>query len=490
MNINRWKLVQNLFEMLLDLPQEQRAAYLRSHSGGDQEIVREVMNLLAGDEQASGLFSNMAEDASNLLNGYDLIGRQLGTFRIIKRLGEGGMGEVYLASDPVSGDKVALKFLPPYCSSNPRLRSRFISEMTSIKSLSHPNIIRIIEHSTFTGILHFAMEYAEHGSLAHLINRRRRIAGDGEDAARINSASYNLLTLTKFIRLAEALDYIHSEGILHRDIKPDNILIAGPEMEYKLADFGIACTDDMTRLTRAGEFVGTIRYVAPELLTDSQSLPNVRSDIYSLGVTLYEALTLSTPFDSRGEVGLIADIIAGKVIEPRRRNSRLSDEIEKIILKAISTNPDKRYANGAAFATAMKNVLEGKTAMAIGQDRLKRCHGRTKILAANFVLLVVVFFLYMFEPGNTPDIESATTMRTPLSDTITHWGEKFAHDFEGGFLAADWASITTGGGYSARQYLDFAKAGCGGRKNIALSKPANAIWGDLNIHVNLELVSR
>lgn len=491
MDFNRWKLIQELFEAALNVPPEQREEFLRNGSGGDEEIVREVLDLLEGDREASAVFGHLAGDASELFDQYELIGKWLGRFQVIRRIGEGGMGEVYLAVDSKSGEKAALKILPPFYSSNPELQNRFIREMNSIERLSHPNIIRIVGSSKSAGLMYFAMEYAENGSLAQYVMGQRCTLGEGEDSAKIITAEYIRLTLEKFIRLADGLQYIHSEGIIHRDIKPANILLSGPEMEYKLADFGIARTDDMTRLTRTGDFVGTIRYIAPELLIDSQKPPSIRSDIYSLGITLYEALTLSTPFNARSEVGLIADIITGKITEPRQRNSRLSANTQDVILQAISTIPETRYPTASAFADDLQNVLDGKIVAAERYAPARLTSNRAKVWGIISMVPVVAFLVYWLGWGGSHGSETAAGIPMPLSDTIGCCIGNISDDFEDGDFSSLWVDLSMNASMEERDgvlVMHQSQRRQGATQAIARLNPNYRLCGDLEIYVDFELV--
>ena len=488
------KRTAELFDKVLQIDAANRDEFLRRECGDDKELFDEVSTLLKGDEAAAGIFSGIANDATNLIRSYDVLGKKVGRYRVLEKIGSGGMGEVYLAEDTVSGDKAALKILPPYYAANPELRARFIHEIESVEKLDHPNIIRIVGRSEESELLCFAMEYAEGGSLAQRLKEMREPLEDGDDTSKILSSGYITSTLEKFIRLADALGHMHSKGMIHRDIKPGNILLSGPQEDYKLADFGIARTEDMTRITRTGDFVGTVRYIAPELLSESQEAPGVRSDVYSLGVSLYEALTLTTPFNARSEVGLVADIITGKVIPPRKRNSRLTSGLEIVLTKAISTDPLDRYASASDFAADLKRILEGKSPMA-GRDRYFGV--RTKIIRRTILGMlgvgilsaaVIAYWPSRDEPANTVIIEQ---LPTPLVDSLACCVDNLRDDFEDGDYSPLWVDLSMNASIEETDgslVMHQSERRGGASHAIARLTPDYQLCGEFEIMVDFELI--
>jgi serine/threonine protein kinase/predicted Zn-dependent protease len=265
-----------------------------------------------------------------------MIGQQVQQFKIIEKLGAGGMGEVYLAHDTQLDRKVALKFLPPHIAADADLKARFLHEAKAAAALNHPNIVTVHELGTHEGKPFIAMEYIEGKSLADLI-----AAGS--------------LRIDQAVRIAqqmcEGLSAAHEAGIVHRDIKPGNVII-DKSGRAKILDFGLAKSRRATTDTQAGTTVGTAQYESPEQSRGVQV--DQRSDLFSLGVVLYEMIAGQLPF--KGEfVDAVRYAIAHENPDPLARyKADVPDDLQRIVSKLLEKEPELRYQTASGVLSDLK----------------------------------------------------------------------------------------------------------------------------------------
>ncbi|HPC84676.1 MAG TPA: protein kinase [Thermoanaerobaculaceae bacterium] len=274
--------------------------------------------------------------------------KQLGRYEIERVLGRGAMGVVYLARDPVIGRQVALKTLalPSEADEAEEFRQRFLREAQAAGRLSHPVIVTVFDAGVdgATGLSYMAMEFIEGRSLRDLLRAGQRFAYS--EVARIGTA------------LAGGLDYAHSKGVVHRDIKPANILLT-PQGLVKITDFGVARLES-SNLTATGQFIGTPNYMSPEQVM-GRSVDG-RSDLFSLGVVLFEMLTGSRPFVAQSLTEVTYKIVHEAAPIPSRVRPGLPPAFNPIILKLLEKDPERRYGRGndvARALDALRRVLAG-----------------------------------------------------------------------------------------------------------------------------------
>jgi len=300
----------------------------------------------------------------------------IGGFRLLRQLGAGGMGVVHLAREMALGRLVALKLVRPEQVYFESARERFRREVESSARLSHPGIAAVYSFGEERGVPYFAQEYVPGASLdaalraldereaarltaAHFAPALRR-AGPAEQRAEHDSAQFFTGTWEQLcarigLAAAEALEHAVSRGVLHRDVKPSNLLLT-PSGRVVLVDFGLATIADAAKLTRTGSVLGSMPYMAPEVLDGGDA--TVASDVYSLGVTLYELATLSLPFVSNRAEELRRQILAAEPLRPRQRNRELSRDFETIVACALDRAPSRRYASFGALAADLRALLE------------------------------------------------------------------------------------------------------------------------------------
>ncbi len=272
-----------------------------------------------------------------------LIGQQISNYRIERLLGQGGMASVYYALDVKLNRHVAIKFIDRRFKNNPVYASRFVNEARMMAKWRHDNIIQIYYADDTQGYSYYAMEYV-----------------DGDDLSKVMSLYQEqgeLMPLDDVIRIGKAiasgLDYAHRQGIIHRDIKPSNILIA-KDGRVLLGDFGMALD---VRDGSMGNIFGTPHYISPEQARRSaDAVP--QSDLYSMGVILYEILTGTVPFNDPSPASIALQHISEPPPSPRSINPELSVEVEKVILKALEKEPQSRYQTGAKLMAAIEGALK------------------------------------------------------------------------------------------------------------------------------------
>jgi Protein kinase domain len=264
------------------------------------------------------------------------VGRRIGRYYVLRKLGSGGMGAVYVGHDPRLNREVALKVLPPVTESSPDARRRFEAEAQAVAALRHPNIVTVFEFGEEDGAPFIAMELLPGVSLADAIRDRTAITTDDK------------LRMTGEICLA--LQQAHDRGIVHRDVKPANIWIE-PTGLVKLLDFGIAKQADFG-LTMTGQTVGTPAYIAPEICAGQSA--DARSDVFALGVTLYEWLTFEKPFRAADSAQLLWKILHEDPPPIQQYVPGLSMEVSGIVSQALAKNPELRYQT----TVAMKRDLD------------------------------------------------------------------------------------------------------------------------------------
>jgi eukaryotic-like serine/threonine-protein kinase len=264
-------------------------------------------------------------------------------YRLVKSLGSGGMADVYLAHDDTLDREVALKVMSSRYASDEEFVERFKREAQSAAALSHPNIVSIFDRGeSEDGTYYIAMEYLPGGTL------KNRIVKRGALPARTAAAVA--------LQMAEALRAAHERDVIHRDIKPHNILITGLG-DVKVTDFGIARAAASSTMTRTGHILGTAHYISPEQAMGEPVGP--ASDLYSLGVVLYEMLTGELPFDAETPLGIAMKHVNGHLRQPKELNPTVPDGINAITLRLLAKNPEDRYASDAELIEDLERVCAG-----------------------------------------------------------------------------------------------------------------------------------
>lgn len=280
-------------------------------------------------------------------------GRALGDFRIIREIGRGGMGVVYEACQISLNRKIALKILPAGAILSGPAAERFQREAATAGRLHHTNIVPVHASGIEDGIHYYAMQYISGKSLSdHLKKLRETDAQLGRDYYR-RVAQWGR-------QAADALQYAHEHGAIHRDIKPSNLLLDERDAVW-LTDFGLARDDCNASMTMSGDVIGTARYMSPEQARGGHSQLDKRTDIYSLGATLYELLTLQPPYDGDSREAVLSRIAFADPPPPRKVNPRIPRDLETIVLKCMQRNPNDRYASTAEIAEDCRRFLAGES---------------------------------------------------------------------------------------------------------------------------------
>jgi tRNA A-37 threonylcarbamoyl transferase component Bud32 len=278
---------------------------------------------------------------------------RLGEFEILRELGRGGMGVVYEARQASLNRRVALKVLPPALRRDRRLLTRFQREAEAAGRLRHPNIVPVYSIGESAGAPFFAMELVDGRSLADVIRVRRE---GGSAGLPTGPDAWRAWALEVAARIADALDYAHGRGILHRDIKPGNILLEA-DGTPRLTDFGLALDMQASELTLSGERFGSPLYMSPEQAFRHDQPVDARTDIYSLAVTLYEALTLRLPYRGTTHAELMSALSTGEVVPPREADPSMPEPLARVLSQALRSDPRERYATAAAFAGDLRASL-------------------------------------------------------------------------------------------------------------------------------------
>ncbi|MBS1792802.1 MAG: protein kinase [Acidobacteria bacterium] len=348
MNQEKWREISRIFHLALEMGAAERRAFLDERCAGDAGLRREIENLLNASETEDSFIDSpkpglAAAEPKPKLKPDD----RIGSFEIVRMLGAGGMGEVYLAKDLRLNRLVAVKILPSDVEIDTTARRRFLREAQAAAALEHPNICTTHEIGEQDGFGFIVMQYVEGETLA----------------ARIKAGALRpLAALEIAIQIARALGEAHASGIVHRDIKPANIIVSANN-QVKVLDFGLAkrviidspdseTSSFKTILSQPGMIMGTVSYMSPEQIRGQETDP--RSDLWSLGVCLYEMLFGKTPFGGESPVERLAAILYREPEKP----GPIPDELQRILDRALSKEPENRYQTAREMIADLRHLKQ------------------------------------------------------------------------------------------------------------------------------------
>lgn len=361
----------------------------------------------------------------------------IGEYRVVRELGRGGMGVIYEAEQVSLGRTVALKVLPSHALADAHAVARFKRESQVAASLDHPGITKVFGNGQHDGQHWFAMELVRGVPLSALLEG---VSGDPAQPALAGQLRSKLLELSPLpsesgkavttgaslawdsmigvavdmaMQVADALACVHGAGIVHRDVKPGNLLVR-PDGSVVLSDFGIARSEDAVSLTMTGDFAGTPSYASPEQLRARPDEIDHRTDIFSLGVTLYELLTLHKPFDADTVSEVRARIEQQEPRPPSRWNRGISRDLDAIVLHALQKSPDHRYESASSFADDLRRLRQGRPVQArpvAALTRTTRWCKRNPIAAGLFATftasLIVVILMALQVQRSAADLRKS-----------------------------------------------------------------------------------
>src|SRR5215213_5521793 len=373
MDAELWKQIDALLDAALDLPEREREQFVAEATAGNPALQGEVLSLLRAQSQASRFMERsamkvaaqaLAQD-SHLTTHQSLVGLEIGNYTIESLLGSGGMGEVYLAREMKLNRRVALKILPRHFVADVERVTRFKREALALSALNHPNLVTIYEVGEASGLNFIAMELVEGQTLRPMMRNRLKLK-DGLSIAG---------------QVAEALAAAHRQGIIHRDIKPDNIMVR-PDGYVKLLDFGLAKLTEALEAdaahTQAGAALGTLAYMSPEQASGETA--DQRTDIWSLGVVLYEMVTGRKPFDGGDRRVTVNAILSSEPDSASSFDPTLPAELDLILDKALEKDRDLRYQTAEDFRADLRRLLRSI------ESGTGRAHTRTIVKSAGVAM--------------------------------------------------------------------------------------------------------
>jgi serine/threonine-protein kinase len=381
-DLARWPRISAILDLALELSPEKRSACLDETCAGDSALRAEVEALLAADAEA-GVFLGVpaGELAPELLadaageeeedEAVDLAGHQVGRYRLLREIGGGGMGTVYEAEDTQLGRRVAVKLLPPEYSRDRRAKERFLREARTAAAVDHPNLCTVHDAGESEGRLYIVLSFYEGETLRDRIRRGPLPLAEAREVA---------------IQVARGLARAHEAGIVHRDVKPANVMLPR-RGEAKILDFGIARLEgDEVSLTRTGASWGTPAYMSPE---HARGEPvDGRTDVWSLGVMLYEMVAGRRPFGGESIEALVSSILTQEPEPLERIRPDVPPELARVVDKALAKAPEERYAKAAELLAD----LESGRVPGRRPSRRRRALLRVGLLAGSLAALVLLVF--------------------------------------------------------------------------------------------------
>jgi eukaryotic-like serine/threonine-protein kinase len=408
MNAARWKQIDKLLDAALEVTEEMRVNFVETHAGKDKDLRDQVLELLKAQGETDQFLNDSAmhvaakaiADAKTEVSAFAFINKRIATYHIERLLGAGGMGEVYLAFDEKLNRKVALKILPSEFISNDERVKRFELEARAIAKLNHPGIVTVYDVGNYEGVNFIATEFVEGKTLRDLMGAKSKIRNN----------------ILNSIQICDALAAAHAAGIIHRDIKPENVMIR-KDGYAKILDFGLAkLTDpgqftirDMAATTK-GVIIGTPAYMSPAQVTDDKV--DHRTDLWSCGVVLYEFLSGTNPFKGANKQETFQAILTKDPAPCSSLNPDIPSELDRILAKMMSKNPDNGYQSASELRTDLKVVqreldsshswsnTSGTSISPVGRNLMPFLYGS---IAAAVIITVVALGYWLFFIRKDPD---------------------------------------------------------------------------------------
>jgi Tol biopolymer transport system component len=401
MTPDRYQQVAHIYHQAVQLDPDERAQFLDRVCAGDPELRNEVEALIASDEQAEGFLERPALEVAARQaaseKGRSFAGRQIGRYQVLSLLGAGGMGEVWLARDPQLERNVALKLLPEEFTRSQTHVRRFAQEAKAASALNHPNIITIHEIGEAEGTHYIVAEFVEGQTLRQMLSRPMPLP----------------TTLEIAIQIADALIAAHKAGIVHRDLKPENVMVR-PDGLVKVLDFGLAKLADRSEVdteaptaiqvkTDPGTVMGTVNYMSPEQAL-AQKIDQ-RTDIFSLGVMLYEMVTGERPFQGASKPAIYAAILHHAPAPVTELHPDLPHELQWIIDHALEKDRELRFQTASDLKAALKTLkrdsgsgtasaARGAASQPLRRPSLGRWVPKAAIAAGAAIVLTVAGYLF------------------------------------------------------------------------------------------------
>jgi eukaryotic-like serine/threonine-protein kinase len=379
MTPDRWRAVDAVLRAALTCEPAQRAAFVAEACASDEGLRLEVASLLAKHDRAGDAFlerpaAEALEIASEPSPLAERLARALaGRYEIERELGRGGMATVHLARDLRHDRRVAIKVLREEVAAAVGAE-RFLEEIRVTASLQHPHILPLFDSGSADGLLWYVMPFVEGETLRSRLERERRLTVD--------------VALQLVREMADALEYAHGRRIVHRDVKPENVLLH--DGHALVADFGIALALEHAggaRLTRTGIMLGTPQYMAPEQATGEGAV-DARTDVYALGAVLHEMLTGESPFAAASRQAVLQRVLYVQPVALAARRADVSSSLDAAVRRALAKQPDDRFSSAASFAAALAEPPRSETHAGSGPSRGRMVSARAALYAAGAMVAV------------------------------------------------------------------------------------------------------
>ena len=406
MDAARWKQIDALLDAALEVERGRRADFVSERAGDDVDLRSQVLELLKAEHDADKFLNDSAmhvaakamADAETEISAFAFISKKIGTYRIERLLGAGGMGEVYLAYDEKLDRKVALKILPSEFLTNDERVKRFEFEARAIAKLNHPGIVTIYDVGSFEGVNYIATEFVEGKTLRDLMGGQFKIRN----------------ILLNSVQICDALAAAHAEGIIHRDIKPENIMIR-KDGYVKILDFGLAKLSDPGQntlknlfATTKGVIIGTPAYMSPAQVTDDKI--DHRTDLWSCGVVMYEFLTGRNPFKGANKQETFQNILGKDLDACSSLNNEVPIEVDRVLAKLLTKNPDNGYQTASELRNDLKQIQRDLDSLQTQSDSGLRAFALprsnkalfTTAAASAIVIIGTVIGFWYFATRNEP----------------------------------------------------------------------------------------